>query len=97
MSAAAVNTIISYLFLWCFYYLLSDIRYLSDKRFRMAYILLSVLSIAILLLYYWAEKNGILDQFSMAEFIFYAALLILVYILATIRINPFIKSFMLKH
>jgi O-antigen/teichoic acid export membrane protein len=92
MMAASINTLIAYIFLWCFYYLKSDNKYLSDQRFKNKYALLMLLSIVFVLLFYWVKMN-ILESISSFFQIFIVSIVLLItYFIFTLRINPFITK-----
>jgi O-antigen/teichoic acid export membrane protein len=92
MLAAAINTLIAYFFLWFFYYYNSDIRYLTDSRYKKKYLLLILLTVAIGLIYYVGSKFKLFKDLSIVQYILLGVFLALVYFVLTLKLNPFLSK-----
>jgi len=95
--AAAAITTISYIFLWLFYYFKSDLRYLSDSRFKKSYFLLFLISLIILSTYIYFERSGAIEHLSLLNYFLFSSALVFIYFIITIKINPFIKNTFVKY
>lgn len=92
MIAAAITTLISYAILWMFYYLGSNNNYLFHLKYRKKYFLLLRVILLIITIYFLTMHFIGYNNLSILPSLFLATILMITYILLTIKINPFLSN-----
>jgi O-antigen/teichoic acid export membrane protein len=92
MIAAAIITMVSYLVLFIYYYFYSDLRFLSDNKFKLKYIFIFIVLLLIGVLYYVILYFTRYDSISILQSLLVVMFFSAIYFILTLKINPFLKN-----